>query len=45
MNISFVGTEEEIKFIQKRNTNLSKILSALKFRCFSLSRFKERRVY
>ena len=26
MNISFVGTEEEIKFIQKRNTNLSKIL-------------------
>ena len=26
MNISFVGTEEEIKFIQKRNTNLNKIL-------------------
>ena len=26
MNISFVGTEEEIKFIQKRNTNSNKIL-------------------
>ena len=25
-DISFVGTEEEIKFIKKRNTNLNKII-------------------